>query len=92
MFLDKSVSIHAPARGATYDKGKRHQLILVSIHAPARGATPIFLMANHTFACFNPRARTGRDLDKLKFMLIIFQSFNPRARTGRDGKIEGLKI
>jgi len=34
-------------------------------------------------SCFNPRARTGRDLDKhIKSNPIA--CFNPRARTGRD--------
>ncbi len=33
----------------------------VSTHAPARGATPRGLCADQVFACFNPRARTGRD-------------------------------
>jgi len=77
----------------------------VSIHAPARGATFAARRNRTPMACFNPRARTGRDAD-----LIItenlngrFQStrphgarlgtasgsllgigFNPRARTGRD--------
>ena len=34
------VSIHAPARGATWNRPLRAPAILVSIHAPARGATP----------------------------------------------------
>ena len=34
------VSIHAPARGATYLPNTRIAASLVSIHAPARGATP----------------------------------------------------
>ena len=33
------VSIHAPARGATYNEGCLVYKWLVSIHAPARGAT-----------------------------------------------------
>ena len=34
-----TVSIHAPARGATDDHGKPGFGSIVSIHAPARGAT-----------------------------------------------------
>jgi len=34
-----SVSIHAPARGATNDSRIGNHCIIVSIHAPARGAT-----------------------------------------------------
>ena len=33
------VSIHAPARGATWPRASMHRLPYVSIHAPARGAT-----------------------------------------------------
>ena len=32
---------------------------------------------------FNPRARTGRDVDSTQQMLAA-RGFNPRARTGRD--------
>ena len=35
-----SVSIHAPARGATRGQGRARPSGRVSIHAPARGATP----------------------------------------------------
>ena len=34
-----AVSIHAPARGATWNTNRGCRHILVSIHAPARGAT-----------------------------------------------------
>jgi len=37
----------------------------------------------HYSACFNPRARTGRDGPALRAGLT-FAGFNPRARTGRD--------
>ena len=35
----ETVSIHAPARGATHNKNNRDLTDFVSIHAPARGAT-----------------------------------------------------
>jgi len=35
----RSVSIHAPARGATRNSHARRHTAIVSIHAPARGAT-----------------------------------------------------
>ena len=35
----EAVSIHAPARGATYERERIGLFIDVSIHAPARGAT-----------------------------------------------------
>ena len=40
MFVSReSVSIHAPARGATKNEAIRSAFLKVSIHAPARGAT-----------------------------------------------------
>ena len=38
-FAPATVSIHAPARGATKNVGMLNRPMLVSIHAPARGAT-----------------------------------------------------
>ena len=37
--LQIDISIHAPARGATYNGGDWNGFIRISIHAPARGAT-----------------------------------------------------
>ena len=36
----RRISIHAPARGATYHVQPDDRFFLISIHAPARGATP----------------------------------------------------
>ncbi|SDZ33303.1 hypothetical protein SAMN05421547_11865 [Delftia lacustris] len=77
------VSIHAPARGATLAAGLHVVVQVVSIHAPARGATPFASAAVSDQTCFNPRARTGRDMGCAPWSLIA-PSFNPRARTGRD--------
>ena len=55
------VSIHAPARGATCRSLLPGRDGAVSIHAPARGATRTPATCTTTTACFNPRARTGRD-------------------------------
>ena len=54
-----------------------------SIHAPAWGATVSAGWRYWTMACFNPRARMGRDyIDHLH--KGRHQRFNPRARMGRD--------
>ena len=57
----------------------------VSIHAPVRGATgddrPILRKMQR---CFNPRARTGRDVMRVVNGCCWDSCFNPRARTGRD--------
>ncbi len=55
------VSIHAPARGATSLLPIRPFSAQVSIHAPARGATRWRVADYRCGACFNPRARAGRD-------------------------------
>ncbi len=57
-----TVSIHAPARGATTKEADNAGDVLVSIHAPARGATSIFGAIGSGSKRFNPRARTGRDV------------------------------
>ena len=79
----RHVSIHAPARGATIGKGIVRHGIRVSIHAPARGATRMRDRQHAGRACFNPRARAGRDSTGRRFPLCS-NGFNPRARAGRD--------
>ena len=95
------VSIHAPARGATVLLRSYWVAWLVSIHAPARGATSSNLVIRHPslfqsthphgvrlpgllgipagLIGFNPRTRTGCDLNYLEFQyhLILFQSTHP---------------
>ena len=56
-----TVSIHAPARGATVKVLTGRLKKQVSIHAPARGATQSDFGINRQ-TCFNPRPRTGGDL------------------------------
>ena len=63
--IASDVSIHAPVRGATrvasaVATGQR----VVSIHAPVRGATRASLRRSCGQRCFNPRARTGRDIGR----------------------------
>jgi hypothetical protein len=56
----EQVSIHAPARGATFLDGVIGWEAGVSIHAPAR-ARPGFEARKLPLLGFNPRARAGRD-------------------------------
>ena len=82
---DGSVSIHAPARGATAcESFGLHRRWRVSIHAPARGATTYRDTATICEACFNPRARAGRDAASPPAPTCGRCRFNPRARAGRD--------
>ena len=55
------VSIHAPARGATWLQKALTATATVSIHAPARGATINLNEGRVTHECFNPRTREGCD-------------------------------
>ena len=57
------VSIHAPARGATWLSTSVLGKARVSIHAPARGATFKCYTAVEKLCRFNPRTRTGCDKD-----------------------------
>ena len=58
----------------------------VSIHAPARGATMPGLFDALEVACFNPRAREGRDSPRVALSTSA-TCFNPRAREGRDPEV-----
>ena len=78
-----SVSIHAPARGATVKLRELEMRHKVSIHAPARGATRRSCACHAPSGCFNPRAREGRDLCG-RGNGSARRGFNPRAREGRD--------
>ena len=55
------ISIHAPARGATYCSDLTELFTSISIHAPARGATLIFRHPYLQYLNFNPRSREGSD-------------------------------
>ncbi len=57
----RPVSIHAPARGATWEIVYNLRRKIVSIHAPARGATCLSEKAQVAYDSFNPRTRTGCD-------------------------------
>ncbi len=73
------VSIHAPVRGATDNIGKTYIVGVVSIHAPVRGATIMYQPLHMPPACFNPRARAGRDFmtTSTKRTTMAFQSTRP---------------
>ena len=60
-----TVSIHAPARGATRAVRRQPWNAQVSIHAPARGATATRRPPCSTSRGFNSRARKGRDESRL---------------------------
>ena len=75
-----SVSIHAPARGATILRATLTAGLLVSIHAPARGATRSAIRITRGLAGFNPRPRAGGDERRSSQLPrdLQFQSTPPR--------------
>ena len=76
-----SVSIHAPAWGATCPRLLLLDLGLsVSIHAPAWGATADLQAAATEMGGFNPRTRVGCDSRRTwpKVASCSFQSTHPR--------------
>ena len=58
----RPVSIHAPARGATYeDPSKFLEAVMFQSTRPHGARLRCGIPAVNASACFNPRARTGRD-------------------------------
>ena len=55
------ISIHAPAKGATYNSNMYFTKIGISIHAPAKGATIVRSILILLLMNFNPRSREGSD-------------------------------
>src|ERR1700722_13422833 len=76
----RNVSIHAPAGGATAERGEFRRGGNVSIHAPAGGATAPSRSLLHQDLCFNPRSRGGSDCVRnvLYTSVTGFQSTLPR--------------
>ena len=77
----QSISIRAPARGATESTyNEFNEETLISIRAPARGATALVRGTSRNWGYFNPRSREGSDCPcTWDFtQLGIFQSALPR--------------
>ena len=75
-----TISIHAPARGATRAMPREGGRLGISIHAPARGATAAAGNGKAIYRHFNPRTREGCDADVnvMCDWVITFQSTHPR--------------
>ena len=82
-YCPESVSIHAPARGATFHVIP-FLLSRICFNPRAReGRDVLTVFCRSISVCFNPRAREGRDLFAYQEPALIHR-FNPRAREGRD--------
>ena len=80
-FFYTSVSIHAPARGATWDFVQGVWDTLVSIHAPARGATPPGRHGAHGRTWFQfTRPRGARQVTVVRLLPIVQVSIHAPAR------------
>ncbi len=77
------ISIHAPARGATYLPCVTGHYRSISIHAPARGATQRTRGEKRSLPYFNPRSREGSD-NAAHPRRCAGGDFNPRSREGSD--------
>ena len=74
------VSIHAPAKGATFDRLAPYLIDRVSIHAPAKGATSHFAVILSSFTSFNPRTREGCDKMYLHHLAYLGVSIHAPAK------------
>ena len=83
-----TISIHAPARGATQFLRPRSPEAQISIHAPARGATKRATGSCENLMNFNPRSREGSD-DVVCHIIRSIDYFNPRSREGSDWETFG---
>ena len=81
--MDKAhgdISIHAPAKGATWVQSIALKEEDISIHAPAKGATVPAVEKHLVSGNFNPRSREGSDLIGViaAYINYTFQSTLPR--------------
>ena len=79
-----TISIHAPARGATQNATDLIEQGHISIHAPARGATidsQCVCLIGNTFQSTLPR---GERQDAAEDTPKTTGNFNPRSREGSD--------
>ncbi len=78
------VSIHAPARGATWPLVQYlARKMRVSIHAPARGAT-VHVRGHHRRTSVSIHAPARGATVRPMCVSLTARCFNPRAREGRD--------
>ena len=91
LLISISVSIHAPAWGATTFHLLQRVHLDVSIHAPAWGATGNMFNRPDGASSFNPRSRMGSDL-AIAWSRFAIRCFNPRSRMGSDAAAMGKDL
>ena len=87
-----TISIHAPAKGATIPAPPRQNTKQISIHAPAKGATSNISAGSSLILDFNPRSREGSDsfCHNRNIKISKFQSTLPR-RERRQQSLYSVK-
>ena len=92
-----SISIHAPAKGATRAVCNRLVDGRISIHAPAKGATWFFRLWRFRLRHFNPRSREGSDPSGMVTRPLLTISIHAPAKgatvsTNRRAGAQGISI
>ena len=87
-WIYQTISIHAPAKGATDTTGSLADTLTISIHAPAKGATASSggIQRASTFQSTLPRRERHSRFPQWN----SFTYFNPRSREGSDGLFVSL--
>ena len=80
----QTVSIHAPARGATRREKACYRSVVVSIHAPARGATRCCAKTVRSLLAFRSTPPHGERQGIAATSGLGRPCFDPRPRTGSD--------
>ena len=82
-----TITIQAPAGGATLQVVAQHRALDVSIHAPAGGATRTLKPRKTIGTCVSIHAPAGGATPDAIVGDHVGCRFNPRARGGRDCRI-----
>ena len=83
-----SISIHAPAKGATDFRLNFRCLFGISIHAPAKGATEKAIRRATYKMDFNPRSREGSDQAvNLQFIAVCISIHAPAKGATSKGSL-----
>ena len=86
-----SISIHAPAKGATVDAAHISTLKKISIHAPAKGATVDAAHISTLKKISIHAPAKGATIFQTDHPLTAFD-FNPRSREGSDFMRSGIPV
>ena len=79
-----AISIHAPAKGATWQPYEFDRVDIISIHAPAKGATMHCKYQDRRKNNFNPRSREGSDPESISRPLLSAISIHAPAKGATD--------